>query len=86
MKKSNLRPSKGRPKLPADERKSILVPVKFDIDQYQVMMDKALMAGLNRSEYIRQSALLQSRGKAHAKRCQGNPRPSGNRRKSQPHG
>lgn len=57
MKKSNLRPSKGRPKLPADERKSIMVPVKFDIDQYQVMMDKALMAGLNRSEYIRQSAL-----------------------------
>lgn len=31
MKKSNLRPSKGRPKLPADERKSIMVPVKFDI-------------------------------------------------------
>ena len=57
MKKSNLRPSKGRPKLPADERKSIMVPVKFDIDQYQVMMDKTLMAGLNRSEYIRQSAL-----------------------------
>lgn len=57
MKKSNLRPSKGRPKLPADERKSIMVPVKFDIDQYQVMMDKALTAGLNRSEYIRQSAL-----------------------------
>lgn len=57
MKKSNLRPSKGRPKLPADERKSIMVPVKFDIDQYQIMLDKALMAGLNRSEYIRQSAL-----------------------------
>ena len=34
-----------------------MVPVKFDIDQYQVMMDKALTAGLNRSEYIRQSAL-----------------------------
>lgn len=57
MKKSNLRPSKGRPKLPADERKSIMVPVKFDIDQYQVMMDKALIGGLNRSEYIRQSAM-----------------------------
>ena len=57
MKKINSRPSKGRPKLPADERKSIMVPVKFDIDQYQIMMDKALVAGLNRSEYIRQSAL-----------------------------
>lgn len=57
MKKANSRPSKGRPKLPADERKSIMVPVKFDIDQYQIMLDKALMAGLNRSEYIRQSAL-----------------------------
>ena len=33
------------------------VPVKFDIDQYQIMMDKALVAGLNRSEYVRQSAL-----------------------------
>jgi len=57
MKKANSRPSKGRPKLPADERKSIMVPVKFDIDQYQIMMDKALVAGLNRSEYVRQSAL-----------------------------
>lgn len=57
MKKINSRPSKGRPKLPADERKSIMVPVKFDIDQYQIMMDKAIAAGLNRSEYIRQSAL-----------------------------
>lgn len=57
MKKINSRPSKGRPKLPADERKSIMVPVKFDIAQYQIMMDKAIVAGLNRSEYIRQSAL-----------------------------
>lgn len=57
MKKINSRPSKGRPKLPADERKSIMVPVKFDIDQYQILVDKALVAGLNRSEYIRQSAL-----------------------------
>lgn len=57
MKKINSKPSKGRPKLPADERKSIIVPVKFDIDQYQVLVDKALVAGLNRSEYIRQSAL-----------------------------
>ena len=57
MKKINSRPSKGRPKLPADERKSIIVPVKFDIDQYQIMMDKAIVAGLNRSEYIRQSTL-----------------------------
>ncbi len=57
MKKINSIPSKGRPKLPADERKSIMVPVKFDIDQYQILVDKALVAGLNRSEYIRQSAL-----------------------------
>ena len=57
MKKINSRPLKGRPKLPADERKSIMVPVKFDIDQYQILVDKALVAGLNRSEYIRQSAL-----------------------------
>lgn len=57
MKKINTRPSKGRPKLPADERKSIMVPVKFDLDQYQILVDKALVAGLNRSEYIRQSAL-----------------------------
>lgn len=54
MKKSNSRPAKGRPALPADERKSIVVAVKFDIDSYQQMMDKALTAGLNRSEYIRQ--------------------------------
>ena len=54
MKKSNFRPSKGRPALPADERKSIIVPVKFDIDSYRQMMDKAITAGLNRSEYIRQ--------------------------------
>lgn len=57
MKKINSRPSKGRPKRPADEHKSIMVPVKFDIDQYQILVDKALVAGLNRSEYIRQSAL-----------------------------
>lgn len=34
-----------------------MVPVKFDIDQYRIMMDKAHVAGLNRSECIRQSAL-----------------------------
>ena len=39
------------PKLPP------FVILKFDIDQYHTMMDKALTAGLNRSEYIRQSAL-----------------------------
>ena len=54
MKKSNFRPAKGRPSLPAEERKSIVVAVKFDIDSYQQMMDKALTAGINRSEYIRQ--------------------------------
>lgn len=57
MKKVNSRPVRGRPQLPEDERKSIMVPVKFDIDQYRIMMDKAHVAGLNRSEYIRQSAL-----------------------------
>ena len=57
MRQTNSRPSKGRPKLPAEERKSILVSVKLDIDQYKEITDKAFVAGLNRSEYIRQAAL-----------------------------
>ena len=57
MRQTNSRTSKGRPKLPAEERKSILVSVKLDIDQYKEITDKAFIAGLNRSEYIRQAAL-----------------------------
>ncbi len=57
MRQTNSRPSKGRPKLPADERKSILVSVKLDIDQYKEITDRAFVAGLNRSEYIRHAAL-----------------------------
>ena len=57
MKKINSSPSKGLPKIPADERNSIIVPVKLDIYQYKLLVDKAFVAGLNRSEYIRQSAL-----------------------------
>ncbi|MBD5370809.1 MAG: hypothetical protein HDR80_06635 [Bacteroides sp.] len=57
MRQSNSRPSKGRPKLPAEERKSILVAVKLDIDQYKEITDKAFVAGLNRSEYMRHAAL-----------------------------
>lgn len=57
MNNSKSRPLKGRPALPAEERKSIVVTVKFDIDEYQKMMDKAIIAGLNRSEYIRHSSL-----------------------------
>ena len=57
MRQINSRPSKERPKLPAEERKSILVSVKLDIDQYKEITDKAFTAGLNRSEYIRQAAL-----------------------------
>lgn len=57
MKRYNRNPLKGRPQLPADERKSIVVPVKYSPDKYMVMIDKANIAGLNRSEYIRQSSL-----------------------------
>ncbi len=57
MRQTNSRPPKGRPKLPADERKSILVSVKLDIDQYKVITDRAFVAGLNRSEYMRHAAL-----------------------------
>ena len=57
MRQTNSRPTKGRPKLPAGERKSILVSVKLDIDQYKEITDKAFVAGLNRSEYMRHAAL-----------------------------
>lgn len=57
MRRSNSRPSKGRPKLPSDEMKSIVVPVKYDAIKYQKMMDKANITGLNRSEYIRESSV-----------------------------
>lgn len=57
MKRNNKLPSKGRPQLPADERKSIVVPVKYSPDKYQILLDKANLAGLNRSEYIRLSSL-----------------------------
>lgn len=49
-------PRKGRPKLSAEVKKSILVPVKFDIDRYEIMSHRALDAGMNRSEYIRHSS------------------------------
>lgn len=57
MRKINSRPAKGRPALPAEERKSIVVTAKFDIDEYQQMMDKAITTGLKKSEYLRHSAL-----------------------------
>lgn len=57
MKRYNNLPSKGRPKLSDDVRKSIVVPVKYDPDKYRIMLDKANLAGLNRSEYIRQSSI-----------------------------
>lgn len=57
MRKTNSRPSKGRPALPAEDRKSITVSVKYDLDQYQQLVDKAFAAGLNRSEYLRHSSL-----------------------------
>ena len=57
MKRYNNLPSKGRPKLPDATRKSIVVPVKYDPDKYRIMLDKASLAGLNRSEYIRQSSI-----------------------------
>lgn len=57
MRRYNSRPSKGRPKLPADEVKSIVVPVKYDAIKYQKMMDNANITGLNRSEYIRESSV-----------------------------
>ena len=53
MRQTNSRPTKGRPKLPAEERKSILVSVKLDIDQYKEITNKAFIAGLNHSEYMR---------------------------------
>ncbi len=46
MRKINSRPAKVRPALPAEERKSIVVTAKFDIDEYQQMMDKAITACL----------------------------------------
>ena len=57
MRNTKSRPPKGRPALPAEDRKSIVVTVKYDIDEYQKMMDKAIIAGLNRSEYIRHSTI-----------------------------
>lgn len=57
MRRYNSQPSKGRPKLPADEVKTIVVPVKYDAIKYQKMMDKANITGLNRSEYIRESSV-----------------------------
>lgn len=57
MRRYNSRPSKGRPKLPADELKSIVVPVKYDAIKYQKMMDNANITGLNRSEYIREASV-----------------------------
>lgn len=33
-----------------------MVPVKFDIDGYQLMSTKAIESGMNRSEYIRHSS------------------------------
>lgn len=57
MRRYNSRPSKGRPKLPAGELKSIVVSVKYDAIKYQKMMDNANITGLNRSEYIRESSV-----------------------------
>lgn len=50
-------PAKGRPRLDAGKRKSVLVTVKFDMEQYNTVMEKAAIAGLNKSEYLRHSAL-----------------------------
>ncbi len=57
MKTTKKCPAKGRPRLDADKRKSILITVKFDGGQYAAMMDKAVTAGLNKSEYLRHAAL-----------------------------
>ena len=57
MKTTKKCPAKGRPRLDAGKRKSVLVTVKFDIEQYNAVMEKAAIAGLNKSEYLRHSAL-----------------------------
>ena len=57
MRQTNSRPTKGRPKLPAEERKSILVSVKLDIDQNKEITEKAFVARPNSSEYMRHAAL-----------------------------
>lgn len=57
MKTAKRCPAKGRPRLDAGKRKSVLVTVKFDIEQYSAVMEKAAIAGLNKSEYLRHSAL-----------------------------
>lgn len=56
MKKTNKNPKVGRPKLTADKLKFINVPVKFDIDRYEKMMNNVAVSGMNRSEYIRHSS------------------------------
>lgn len=57
MKKTNTNPKVGRPKLTADKLKFITVPVKFDIDRYEKMMNNVAVSGMNRSEYIRHSSV-----------------------------
>lgn len=57
MKTTRKCPAKGRPRLDAEKKKSILVTVKFDLEQYREVMDKAVTAGLNKSEYLRHAAL-----------------------------
>ncbi len=57
MKTTKKCPAKGRPRLDAGKKKSILVTVKFDVEQYREVMDKAETAGLNKSEYLRHAAL-----------------------------
>ena len=56
MKKTNTNPKVGRPKLTADKLKFITVPVKYDLDRYEKMMNKVAVSGMNRSEYIRHSS------------------------------
>lgn len=57
MKTTKRCPAKGRPRLDAGKRKSVLVTVKFDMEQYNAVMEKAAIAGLNKSEYLRHSAM-----------------------------
>lgn len=57
MKTTRKCPAKGRPRLDAEKRKSILITVKFDVEQYGEIMGKAVTAGLNKSEYLRHAAL-----------------------------
>lgn len=57
MKTTKKCPAKGRPRLDAEKRKSILITVKFDVEQYGEIMEKAVTAGLNKSEYLRHAAL-----------------------------